>query len=93
MPDVPYPKETEEKADEFKQALWGFGGAVGAVTRTAITGERAGRVRRPILFLIVGIGLWGAADWWLFSLVGLIALLILALTDQVVDLSSGEVPE
>lgn len=53
---------------------------------TALTGSPQGRTRRPVLFIIAGIGLWGAADAWEFSLVGLIAILILALTDAVVEL-------
>ena len=49
--------------------------------RAALTGDSSGRLRRPILFIIVGLSLvlgWPAA--------GLVALLLLALTDAVVAL-------
>lgn len=82
MPDVPIPPEPEStRAEEFYQAVWGFGGAVDAQVRRAVTGDTQGRLRRPILFLIVGVALVLNAP-----ALGLVALLLLALTDQVVAL-------
>lgn len=53
---------------------------------STVTGSGSGRARRPTLFLLAFIGLWGAADDWKFSLLGLIAIALLALSDSVVEL-------
>jgi len=89
MPDVPYPKEPEEaKADQFVQALWGAGGAVGAVTRKVVTGDATGRLRRKGLFLLGDIGIIVAlvsregVVGLIAGSLALIALLLLAMTDD-----------
>jgi hypothetical protein len=72
------PEPEEAEPSEFYQVVWGFGGAVDAQFRRAVTGDREGRLRRPLLFVIVGLAL-------VLNLpaVGLVAVLILAYTDQV----------
>lgn len=97
MPDVPFPKEPEPtRAEDFYQAVWGFGGAVGSVTRKIVTGDPQGRLRRKVLFLIAQIGAViaiAAAPGGIvpFTLIcggiGLVALLLLAMTDEVVTIA------
>ena len=53
---------------------------------TAVTGQPAGRVRRPTLFVIAGVGVLLAGYIPFAGVVGLIAILLLALTDNVVEL-------
>jgi hypothetical protein len=57
---------------------------------TTLTGHPSGRVRRPTLFLIAGIAtlmtLLGWSQPWA-ALVAFIAIMLLALTDSVVDLT------
>ena len=75
MGEVPQPPEEEQTRTEVARER------VNAATREFMTGDPAGRLRRPILFLIVGTAL--ALN---LPALGLAALLILALTDQVVAL-------
>jgi hypothetical protein len=54
---------------------------------TTVAGHPSGRVRRPTLFIIAGAATVGATlGWQLAGLVALIAILMLALTDAVVEL-------
>lgn len=58
---------------------------------TAVTGVPHGRVRRPTLFVIAAIGTVGALavggiEGVIAGAVGLIAILLLALSDNVVEL-------
>ncbi len=53
---------------------------------TAVTGAPSGRVRRPTLFVIAGIGMVLGTQFLGAAVVGLIAILMLALTDSVVEL-------
>lgn len=54
---------------------------------TAVTGSSSGRVRRPTLFVIAGAATVGATlGFQLAGVVALIAILMLALTDAVVEL-------
>jgi hypothetical protein len=75
MPDVPLLPEKEDGATETMVRRVEEG------TRAAVTGDPYGRLRRPVLFLIVGVALVLDAP-----AVGLVALLLLALTDAVVKL-------
>lgn len=60
---------------------------VNAGVRLAVTGDTAGRLRRPVLFLVVAVALVLDGTFGLITgTAGLIALLILAMTDNVVDL-------
>ncbi len=53
---------------------------------TAVTGTPSGRVRRPTLFVIAIAGI-GIGAWWPMALVvSLIAIVLLAVTDGVVEL-------
>lgn len=75
MPDVPYPPEkpepkSAEVARDIERGL-----------RGALTGDARGRLRRPILYAIVGIGI--AIP---IPALALVALLLLAVTDSVVEL-------
>lgn len=55
---------------------------------TAVTGTPHGRVRRPTLFAIATVGTTLAGlGVWVGAVVGLIAILLLALSDSVVDLT------
>jgi hypothetical protein len=83
MPDVPYPPEPEPtRAEEFYQVVWGAGGAVDAQVRHLVTGDRKGNLRRPILFVIVALGLFVPG----LGVFAIPALIVLALTDQVIPL-------
>jgi hypothetical protein len=53
---------------------------------TATTGQPQGRVRRPTLFLIALVGCGLGPTFGIAALIGLIAILLLALSDQVVEL-------
>lgn len=53
---------------------------------TAVSGQPQGRVRRPTLFIIAIIGCGAGAFVPFAALVGVIAILLLALSDQVVEL-------
>ena len=48
--------------------------------RSLITGDERGRIRRNVLFVVVGVGLWLSP----LAPVALAALLLLALTDNIV---------
>lgn len=84
MPDVPIPPEPEPtRAEEFYQAVWGFGGYVDAQVRRAVTGDTDGRLRRPVLFVLVGLSVvMGGPASGIMVGVGLIALILLAFTDN-----------
>lgn len=83
MPDVPVIPEPEE-ADPSRigAAIWGAGGYVDAQVRRAATGDTEGKVRRPLLFVIVGLAVLSSGIPILAGL-GMTALVFLALTDQV----------
>jgi hypothetical protein len=54
---------------------------------TAVTGSPSGRVRRPTLFIIAGVGIVLAMlGFALGGVWAIIAIIALALTDQVVEL-------
>jgi hypothetical protein len=55
-----------------------------AFTRQALTGDRAGRMRRPALYVIAGAAL--AVSGSPLGMLGLVALMLLALTDAVTEL-------
>ena len=82
MPDVPIkPPAPPTKAERTATALSEMAARVEEGARAALTGDPAGRLRRPVLFIIVGLAL--ALGW---PALGLVALLLLALTDAVVPL-------
>jgi len=53
---------------------------------SSMTGNPAGRVRRPTLFVIAMIGCVLGTQFWGAAVVAVIAMTLLALTDQVVEL-------
>ena len=54
---------------------------------TAVTGHPSGRVRRPTLFVIAGIGtVLATLGFQLAGIIAIVAILMLALTDAVVEL-------
>ena len=74
MGDVPYPEENEEEA----RAL-----TAQRIVRSAVAGHPMGSVRRILLYIIVAVALF--ADGLGGTIVGgagLIALLLLAMSDQ-----------
>lgn len=85
MPDVPFPPEpVPTKAEVARQRA-------STTVRVALTGDPDGRVRRKILFLLAGIGSVAsiALDGVLglvLGIAGVVALLLLAMTDDVVPL-------
>lgn len=82
MPDVPIPpKPTPTRAEQTRESLTEMAARVEEGARVALTGETDGRLRRPILFVLVGIAL-------VLNLpaLGLVALILLVYTDQVVPL-------
>ena len=85
MPDVPLSTTPPPpKALRFFRAVNNVTSSVNDTVRTAITGNARGSLRRPILFVLAGIGLLQLC--WPANVVGMVALLILALTDQVGEL-------
>ena len=87
MPDVPYPPDPEpSRLDEFAQKLVALRDRLDEGTRTAMTGEPSGRIRRPVLFALVAIGLLAGGTWPPAAAIGAVALIWLALTDAVVPL-------
>lgn len=48
----------------------------------ALTGNPTGRIRQATLFLALGICLLGARFDWLFTVVGIVALLLLVMRDE-----------
>lgn len=88
MPDVPVIPEPEDESTAIETAV----AKAGTLTRVAMTGDPNGRVRRKVLFLTAALGILAAlvldgALGILLGGLGLIALLLLAMTDDVVDLS------
>ncbi len=78
MVDVPREPEAEPTAVEkvvAKADSW---------LRIALAGDEVGAIRRIALYLVVAVGLWGAADAWVFSLTALVALVLLMVTDRLV---------
>jgi len=53
---------------------------------TTVTGQPAGRVRRPTLFVIAMVGCVLGTQFWGAAVVAVIAMTLLALSDQVVEL-------
>lgn len=53
---------------------------------TAVTGSSSGRVRRPTLFAIAALGTLIGTQQLLGAVVGLIAIILLATSDWVVEL-------
>ena len=92
MPDVPMPPEPEEaEPSQFYQAVWGAGGFMDDQVRRTLTGDTEGKLRRPVLFLLTEVGIIAALanDGIVGLLLGgiaLIAVLLLAMTDQVTTL-------
>lgn len=73
MGDVPFPREEEPTDAERAEGI----------VRNAIAGSPQGMVRRTILYTVVAVALLSGSVFGLFaSGVGLIALLLLAMSDQ-----------
>lgn len=83
MGDVPIQPEPEPEVSEAREALVALRDRLNDAARVGLTADSAGSLRRPVLFVLVGVGL---ALGGLFAVVGIVALLALALTDQVVTL-------
>lgn len=78
MGDVPTPllePEDEAKLDALQPHV-----------RRAITGSDEGSLRRPVLFIIAAASMVLATISPFMAVPGLMALILLALTDQVVEL-------
>lgn len=90
MPDVPILPEPE-RDEEFADKLVALRNRLDDVAHVALTGDTTGRVRRKVLFLIAAFSILALARDGIAGIViggvGLIALLMLAMTDDVVDLS------
>lgn len=84
MGDVHIPKPPPGKVGAIVSDLIADGHELYA---SAVTGTPSGRVRRPTLFLAAAIGTVGAMmGAMVFGVVALIAILLLALSDAVVEL-------
>lgn len=83
MGDVPIPVEVEEPADhaEFAARLVDLRDRLDDAAHVTLTATSKGSIRRPVLFIIVGVALILGVP-----AVGIVGLIILALTDQVVTL-------
>lgn len=84
MGDVPFPPEPEPtRVDEAKEAVRSAVYTTNRTVRTALTGDPQGRIRRTVLFVIAGVAL--GATLSPIAIVGMIAVLLLALTDAVAE--------
>jgi len=83
MPDVNIPKPPPNAVGAKVQELIDSGHEFYATT---VTGSPAGRVRRPTLFVIAAVGTAVGTQLWIGAVVGIIAILLLALSDSVVEL-------
>lgn len=82
MPDVPYPPPPEPTREEIILEHFGRG------VRTALTGNPDGRLRRTVLWIILAASLVSSPYGGTVAIaIGLVALVLLALTDQVVELT------
>lgn len=82
MPDVPYPKPKpptrgEQAGKRLADAL--------ALVRVTLTGRAGKPIRRPLLFVIAAgsVGIAMTVDSVVPSVVALISIMLLALTDEV----------
>lgn len=88
MPDVPFPKEPEQTDEVFADKLVALRNRLDDAARVALTGDTTSRVRRKLLFtvaqvgIIVAIALDGIVGL-LAGTLGLVAVLFLAMTDDV----------
>lgn len=89
-PDVPYPKPKPPTKTEVRvQRARSAAESIAEVVRGFLTGgSKSVSVRRSVLYLIAagGIGIAMAADTVVPSVIALIAVMLLALTDAVVEL-------
>jgi hypothetical protein len=82
MPDVPpLPDPEPTNAERVNAQAQEIASKVDLLYRTTISGYRNGPVRRGTLFVLCAVGI--AIGW---PALALVALLLLALTDQVVPL-------
>lgn len=83
MGDVHIPKEdptTSQRIGAKVESLIASGHELYAET---LTGQKQGRTRRPTLFIIAAIGTGLAVQFPVGALIALTAILLLALTDNV----------
>lgn len=83
MPDVHIPKREPSAVGARVQELIESGHELYA---TATTGSSSGRVRRPTLFAIAALGTLIGTQQLVGAVVGLIAIVLLAFSDAVVEL-------
>ena len=91
MPDVPYPKpKPPTRVKVTRNRVIEAAVSVVDAIHVASTGDRNGSLRRPILFVIavasVGIAMFAEPPGHPLGVVALVAILLLALTDAVVEL-------
>ena len=86
MPDVAHKPEPEPTPAAIAiEKLSAAADAALANIRTAVTGDPEGRMRRPILFAVIAIA-FGFSGTGIVAVIGLVAIILLALTDTVVPL-------
>jgi hypothetical protein len=83
MGDVSIPPDPPNKVGAKVQDLIESGHELYA---SAVTGSPQGRVRRPTLFAIAAIGTVVGTQFFVGAVVALIAIVLLAVTDSVVEL-------
>ena len=83
MGDVHIPKPEPSKIGAKVDDLIQSGHELYATT---VSGQPQGRVRRPTLFLIAAIGTMVGTQFWVAAVIAIIAIVLLALSDQVVEL-------
>lgn len=82
MVDTPETEPVSDDATEERVAQVIEG--ADRMVRVALTGDPKGRLRRPVLFVIVALGL----VWTPLALLGLASLILLALTDAIMELNN-----
>lgn len=82
MGDVPLKQDPEPSRSEVAiDWLAAITAQVLDLLSLLLTGERNGSVRRPVLFLVAALGLAAAVPATVLAVVGLMAVMLLALTD------------
>jgi hypothetical protein len=82
MPDVSIPPPPPNAVGAKVQELIDSGHEFYATT---VSGHSSGRVRRPTLFVIAMVGCVIGTQFWGAAVVAVLAMTLLALTDQLVE--------
>lgn len=86
MGDVHIPKPEPGKAEKVGAKVADLAMSGHELYATTVTGQPQGRVRRPTLFIVAAVGATVGTQFWIAAVIAIIAIVLLALSDQVVEL-------